>query len=168
MFHYMLKAKFATLVSLKKSRRAPSRLTVGVSAAEVAVRGVAVAEAGRAAELVVHVDVEVASLAAVALLPLHVLLAPADARGGVAVRGAVGAALRAALAALAPEGVEVPVVGRALVALLARHPGLARALAVKGALQVLRTFFCRERRKKVFFFTRKRSGRMHTQPILLA
>jgi hypothetical protein len=47
--------------------------TFAVSATELALGGVAVTEAGRAAELVVRVDEEVSSLAAVAPLTFDVL-----------------------------------------------------------------------------------------------
>ena len=88
--------------------------TFAVAAAELALGGVAVAEAGRAAELVVSVDKEVSGLAAVAALAFDVLLAVAVAGGVVAARRVVQAALGQAAASLATEAPKVPVVDLAL------------------------------------------------------
>ena len=73
-----------------------------------------VAEAGRAAELVFGIDVEMSGLASVAPLPFHVLLAVAVASSVVAAGGVLQTALRQAAARFATEGAEVPVVDFAL------------------------------------------------------
>ena len=88
--------------------------TFGVAAAELALGGVAVAEAGCAAELVVGVDEEVTGLASVATLAFDVLLAVAVAGGVVAARRVGKAPFQKTSASLAPEASEVPVVDLAL------------------------------------------------------
>jgi hypothetical protein len=99
---------------------------------------VAEAETGRAPEVIVKGNAEVAGGAAVALMALHVVLAIALPGRDVAAWPVAAASLHHALARLA-AGVarigEVPVVGRTLVTLLPRHAWLALALAVLPALQ---------------------------------
>ena len=110
-----------------------------------------VAEAGRAAKLIVQVNVEVARLTPVTPLTLHILFAVTLSRFCVTTRpgkytitftshhysrrilpiaqAAFDHAF-AGLAALAGIIREVPVVGLAHVALVARYPGLALTLAI--------------------------------------
>lgn len=97
-----------------KDRFCLKKLTSGVSAAELALGGVAVAEAGRAAELVFRIDVEVSGFAPVAPLAFHVLLAIAVTGGVVTTRSVLQAALGQATAGLATQRTEVPVVDLAL------------------------------------------------------
>ena len=85
--------------------------TFGVAAAELALGGVAVAEAGCAAELVVGVDEEVTGLASVATLAFDVLLAVAVA-GGVVAGGAAGVVAGGVVAGAGTgTGVTPPCVG---------------------------------------------------------
>ena len=74
----------------------------------------AVAEAGGAAELIFGVDEEVACLAPVTPLSLHVLLAVAVASGVVAAGAVFQASLCQAATRLATKSTEVPVVDLAL------------------------------------------------------
>ena len=100
---------------------------------------VAVAEARRAAEDVLGVQMEVAGLAAVAALAFDVILADAGARRRVAARLAVQTAGHVAAARLAALSAKVVKVGVAPVALVARDARLARALALHVALLAART-----------------------------
>jgi len=111
-------------------------LTFGVSATEFAFGRVSVAEARSAAKFVVCVHEEMSSLTSVASFSLHVLLAVADAVGGVALRLVSTAAFGDALAALAAESAKVPMVGGAHVAFHPRDSGLAWTLAIVGTLQI--------------------------------
>ena len=62
------------------------KLTSAVAAAQLTLGRVAVAEAGRAAELIFRIDVEMSGLAPVASLAFHVLFAVAVASGVVTAR----------------------------------------------------------------------------------
>ena len=73
-----------------------------------------ITEAGCAPKLILRVDVEMSSLAPVAPLPFHVLLAVAVASGVVAAGSVLQAALGQATASLAAERAKVPVVDLAL------------------------------------------------------
>lgn len=97
-------------------------------------RGVTVAEAGRASELIRRRQVEVARLALVALPALHIRLAGALSRGRRAERSVVEGAGRLATAVLAAADAEVVEADFATVAELATDTGLAAALTVGIAL----------------------------------
>lgn len=96
---------------------------------------VAVAEARRAAELVLQIEAEESRLALLAPAALDVLLAHALASLGVAGRHVVQRAARVAAARLAPMDAEVVEVRLAAVALVAGDARLALALALHVALQ---------------------------------
>ena len=108
----------------------------------VTVRCVSEAEAGRATKVVVHVNLEVAGPASVALSPLNVLLADALTIVGITVWPVSKTALDHTFTRyggqISCRG-EVPVVGSALVALVPCHPWLAFALPIVPALEVCRT-----------------------------
>ena len=89
--------------------------------------GVAVTEAGRAAELVVRVNLEVSLNTLITVLPRHELLALAGPGVLQAVAGVVDAPLRETVAG--PAGGEVPVSVYAGVTLQARHSRPAGTLA---------------------------------------
>ena len=94
------------------------------------------AEAGRAAEGVLCVQIEEAGFAAIAALTLDVILAGAGARRRVAARHSVQAAGNAASARLAAPRTELVEVVLAPVALVAHHARFAAAFALLVALQV--------------------------------
>ena len=75
----------------------------------------------------------------VSVVTLNILLAVAVGGDGVAVGLVVEGPLGVAVAGVAAAGLEVEVVGRALVALGPSHSRPALTLAVLGTLQVLRS-----------------------------
>lgn len=125
---------FVLLVEVRRRRK------LRVANGALAFRCVAVAEARRATELVVHVQIEEARLAFATPPPLDVVLALADARLGVARRRVVVRAARVAVARQAALRPECVMVGVAAVALIAGNARFALAAALAVALKAARTW----------------------------
>ena len=105
-----------SLVTFKKDQFSFDRkLTSAVAAAQLTLGRVAVAEAGRAAELIFRIDVEMSGLAPVASLALDVLFAVAVAGGVVTARRVLQTTLGQATAGFATQRAEVPVVDFTLI-----------------------------------------------------
>lgn len=120
---------FVLLVEIRQRRRL--RVALGT----LTVRCVAVAEARRAAELVVQIEIEEARLALPAAPALDVVLARADARLRIAGAHILVRAARLTVARLATVQAEVEVVGIAAVAFVAGDARLAVAFLLAVALQ---------------------------------
>ena len=108
----------------------------------ITVGGVTEAEAGSATKVVVHVNLEVARPASVALSPLNVLLADTLTIFGITVWPVSKTALHHAFTRLAARVSchrEGPIVGSALVALVPCNPWLTVALPIVAALKACRT-----------------------------
>lgn len=97
--------------------------------------GVSVAEAGRASEAIVQVQVEVTGFAVPAMRALHVVLANADASVGITGRSIIERARGIAVARGAAVVAKVVEICVASVALLAGDSRFALALALPVALQ---------------------------------